>query len=182
MLDEARFWQIIDSSREQARQKKLAKGQDFIDVHEQTLAESLRTLPPDQIAAFNDRFWEVHQRAYRWDLWGAAYWLHGGCSDDGFIDYRACLISLGKDLFQRVLNDPDTIADLVDRPDVPYMQAEGFQYIAGRVYEEKTGKSMPLGESSGIDEPEGEKFDFDDEEVMSERFPKLLAKFPEMGD
>jgi len=32
------------------------------------------------------------------------------------------------------------------------------------------------------DKPAGEKFDFDDEDEMAERFPRLLEKMPEMGD
>lgn len=30
--------------------------------------------------------------AYRRDLWAAAYHANGGCSDDGFIDFRIWLI------------------------------------------------------------------------------------------
>ncbi|WP_238537811.1 hypothetical protein [Zavarzinella formosa] len=71
----------------------------------------------------------------------------------------------------------------MDRPDVPYMQAEGFQYVASKVYREKTGEEdMPLYASDHPDEPVGEQLDHDDEELMAEHFPKLVAKFPEMGD
>ncbi len=182
MVDEARFWQIVDDSRLKARAVKRRPDEDFIDVHERTLAESLRALPPAEIAAFSERFWHFHRLAYRWDLWAAAYWLHGGCGDDGFIDFRACLISLGKQLFFQALKDPDSLADVVGGADIPYMQAEGFQYVASRVYEELTGEEMPEGERHGPQEPMGTRIDHDDEEVMSERFPKIVAKFPEMGD
>src|SRR5438270_601527 len=99
MMEEARFWSIVDSARQRAREMKRRPGQDFIDLHEQTLADALRPLPPADIIAFSERFWYYHATAYRWDLWAAAYWLHGGCSDDGFIDFRSCLVSLGKELF-----------------------------------------------------------------------------------
>src|SRR5579871_3125724 len=130
MMDEARFWEIIAISRQKAREIERKPLEDFIDAHEKTLAETLRTLPPAEVAAFNDRFWEMHRRAYRWDLWAAADWMEGGCSDDGFIDFRSCLVSLGKDLYYRILADPDVLAEIVDLPDTPFMQAEGFQYIA----------------------------------------------------
>src|SRR5262245_37427776 len=128
-MDETRFWEIVDTSRAKARKIPLQPGQDFIDVHEQTLAEALRALPAEEIFAFRERFWERHAHAYRWDLWAAAYWLGGGCSDDGFIDFRSCLISLGKTNYERILADPDNLVDVVDLPDTPYMQSEGFQYI-----------------------------------------------------
>jgi hypothetical protein len=127
MMEEARFWNIIDSSRQRAREMKRLPRQDFLELHEQTLADALRPLPPVEIAAFHERFSYYRGLAYRWDLWAAAYWLHGGCSNDGFLDFRSCLISLGKTLFFQVLKAPDSLADIVDRPDVPYMQAEGFQ-------------------------------------------------------
>jgi hypothetical protein len=185
MMDETKFWQIIDTSREQARQMSRGPTVDFLDLHEQTLAEALRKLAPEGIAGFDEQFWRIHRLAYCWDLWAAAYWLHGGCSNDGFIDFRACLVSLGKGLFLQILEDPDTLADLADRFDIPYMQAEGFQYVASKVYREKTGQSIPeaAGEHAGPPpEPAGERIDHDDVEVMRRRFPKLVARYPEMGD
>ena len=102
-MTEARFWEIVDSSRLAAIQRQRLPAQDFLDLHEQTLAELLRQISPDEIVAFENRFADYHRLAYRWDLWGAAYWLHGGCGDDGFIDFRSCLISLGRELFFQVL-------------------------------------------------------------------------------
>lgn len=182
MMDETRFWNIIDTSRQRAREMKRAAGQDFIDLHEQTLADELRQLQPDEIFAFNERFWHFHGMAYRWNLWAAAYWLHGGCGNDGFIDFRSNLISLGKQLYFQILDDPDTLADIVDRPDTPYMQAEGFQYVASKVYKQLTGRAMPDGESHGPKNPIGERIDHEDREVMRKHFPKIVAKFPDMGD
>jgi hypothetical protein len=184
MMNETWFWEIIDKSRARARELPSRPHQDFIDRHSQALAEMLRQLPAEKIADFDHCFWTIHRQAYRWDLWGYAYWLHGGCSDDGFTDFRSCLISLGKDAFLAALNDPDSLTDLLSRPDMPYMQSEGFQYIAGRVYKEKTGQEAPLSEEDGDSpsEPVGENFDFEDDEIMEMRFPKLVAKYPEMGD
>lgn len=183
-MDENRFWRIIDTSRERAKDLERERHEDFIDIHEQTLEEALRELSPQELIDFDERFAALHDLAYRWDLWGAAYWLLGGCGDDGFIDFRACLISLGKSLFYQVLQDPDTLADLEGRPDVPYMQSEGFQYIASRVYKEKAGREMPQAAAPAGPPPEpvGERFDHDDEALMRARFPKLVAKFPDMGD
>lgn len=51
-------------------------------------------------------------RSYRWDLWGAAYVAKGGASDDGFEYFQRWLISRGRTDFERVLADPDALADL----------------------------------------------------------------------
>lgn len=183
MMDEATFWKIIDESRQRARKRKRPKTTDFIDVHIEELTDCLRKLTPEEIVSFDRRFDHYHNLAYRWDLWAAAYWLGGGCSDDGFIDFRSTLISLGRERFHQVLKGPDSIADLLDEPDMPYMQSEGFQYVAGRVYEEKTGEEMPIPKGAGGPrKPAGKQLDHDDEEVMAKHFPKLVAKLPDMGD
>src|SRR5437868_13361954 len=140
MMDEDRFWNLIEESRKGIDPGKMEHGDEFQDRQAEKLCALLRGLPPEEIVAFHMRFTELEGRAYRWPLWGAAYWLHGGCGNDGFMDFRANLVSLGREWYTRVLEDPDFLAELVDRPDVPYMQGEGFQYHAPRAYAEKTGR------------------------------------------
>ena len=185
MIDEDRFWQIIAESRQSAAALNPATEDDFHTAQIDALHRLLLELPPAEIAAWQFRFEYFHRLAYRWDIWGAAYWLGGGCSDDGFMDFRSCLVSLGKEFYFQVLENPDSIADLVDRIDVPYMQSEGFQYTASKAYEEKTGgQSLPDPEQprTPLGDPTGEDFDFEDDDIMRQRFPKLVAKYPEMGD
>ncbi len=107
--------------------------------------------------------------------------MHGGCSDDSFTDFRACLVSLGRERYFAALENPDSLADIVGQPDVPYMTAEGFQYVAGEVYEEKSGAEMPHVGPPHPREPEGEDFDFDDAEAMRQRFPRIVSKLPDGG-
>jgi Protein of unknown function (DUF4240) len=49
--------------------------------------------------------------SYDWGLWGAAYVIDGGCSDDGFDYFRAYLISRGRAVFEAAMADPDSLAD-----------------------------------------------------------------------
>jgi hypothetical protein len=183
MMDERRFWRIIGQSRKQALARRIPKGKDVLDVQIDKLTQILRALPPEKIVAYDRRFGYYVDLAYRWDLWGAAYWLYGGCGDDGFLDFRSTIISLGKRRFFAILADPDCLARLVKRPDVPYLQTEAFQYVAMRVYEEKTGEMMPMPEVKRPwpREPKGRRFNFDNEAVMRRRYPKIVARFPEMG-
>ncbi|WP_412769018.1 DUF4240 domain-containing protein [Micromonospora zamorensis] len=44
-------------------------------------------------------------------MWAAAYLIGGGCSDDSFIDFRAGVIALGREWYERVLVSPDGLAD-----------------------------------------------------------------------
>src|SRR5262245_7521871 len=144
MMDEDRFWAIVAESRQQAAKRKARRKGDFLDRQIKELTKLLRGLSPEEVVAYQERFYHVRERAYRWDVWGAAYWLDGGCSDDGFLDFRSCLVSLGREMFEQILADPDFLAEIVDRPDLPYMQSEGFQYVAMKVYEEQTGEVLRL--------------------------------------
>ena len=52
--------------------------------------------PPDELIEFHRLFNRAMDDAYIWDLWGAAYLINGGCSDDGFAYFRSWLISRGR--------------------------------------------------------------------------------------
>jgi hypothetical protein len=174
-MDKDRFWRIIESSRRAAAS---VTDVEFADAHMRTLAEELKRLSPEEIVAFHAAYVRRYHEAYRWDLWAVAYHYGGGCSDDGFIDFRSCLVSLGQELYNRILADPDSLADVLDRPDIPYMLAEGFLYVADEVYKELTGEEMPTNSEPHPQDPVGRRFDHDDESLMRRNFPRLTARIP----
>lgn len=139
------------------------------------LAVRLRQLPPSEIAGFQGHFHQMHQQAYIWLLWGAAYLIDGGCSDDGFIDFRNGIISRGKAFYERTLQDPDSLAGRLTDDD--YIPNEDFGYVAGSVYKEKTGDDIPDQEASPHTNPAGEDWDFDDPELCAQKLPKLWARY-----
>src|SRR5215471_19298721 len=114
------FWAIIDKSRE-------ASGGDP-DRQMEQLEALLQEQDVADIVEFDRLFSELHNRAYTWPLWGAAYLIGGGCSDDGFMDFRGWLISRGREAFEAALDDPDSLAGWL--PDDEETQVEGFQYVA----------------------------------------------------
>jgi len=187
-MTENDFWNIIDSSRESVFAEGFLTpplpdnpGDEFLDRQEAKLKQILRGMTPEEVLDFEEQFARQRYRAYRYDVWGAAYLMEGGCSDDGFMDFRSTLISLGKELFTRALNDPDSLAEMIDRPEVPFLQSEGFQYVAMNVYKEMTGRDL-CDDCRRMPHPEetaDEGFDFNNGEEMSQRYPKLAARFPE---
>ncbi len=66
-------------------------------------------------------------KAFTHSLWAAAYIIGGGCSDDAFADFRATLISHGRATFERVLKNPETLADMDLTEETAFY--EGFQYV-----------------------------------------------------
>lgn len=139
---------------------------------EAVLKAELRGKSSEELEDFQKHFDELFDYAYRWDLWGAAYIIGGGCSDDGFIDFRYGLISKGKYIFEKALSDPDSLADI----DTENIKNEMFGYVAGEVHEDLTGKEMPpfgISEEGSM----GEEWDFDDEEENMRRLPRLMEKY-----
>jgi len=74
-MTEDKFWEIIKNS-----------GAGRADCEEQTerLTSILAELPAQEIIEFDRIFFAKRVLAYRWDIWGVAYLVNGGCSDDGF--------------------------------------------------------------------------------------------------
>ncbi|MFM9940594.1 MAG: DUF4240 domain-containing protein [Hyphomicrobiaceae bacterium] len=174
-MNEDRFWSIIEGTLVHLDdpEKQLA-----------SLTKALSALSVADIEAFELRFGELMEESRTWDLWGAAYVIHGGCGDDSFDYFRHWLISRGRDVYDTALADPESLAKgkLSTVEDV--CQFEEFSYVARQVWCEKKGVEVGDGDgdfpfggaTSG--EPEGEPFD-EDEDELAKRFPRLWRKFGE---
>jgi hypothetical protein len=78
-------------------------------------------------------------------LWAAAYVINGGCSNDGFEYFRGWLIVQGREVFEHVVADPGTLADLpvirAQAPGAAYLECEDTLY-ASRAYWAATGEEL----------------------------------------
>src|SRR5687768_16332917 len=101
-MDQSQFWRLIEAAKTEAR--------GDTDAQLAILAKKLAALPAEEIVQFDAIFHEMMALSYRWDLWGAAYVLNGGCSDDGFDYFRGWLIAQGESVFQKALEDPESLA------------------------------------------------------------------------
>ena len=162
-MDAATFWQLIEDSRENAGGDPEAQAEELTDL--------LSDLPADEIVAFDRLLHELLAAAYRWDLWGAAYIINGGCSDDGFEYFRAWLVAQGERTYREALADPET---LVDRAEPDATNAESLLYAAGDAYRVETGRDLPASPSH-LGEPTGDRWHEDD---LTRLFPKLRTAFP----
>src|SRR3954471_22687642 len=106
-MDETEFWELMDTTREAVE----GDPEDQADL----LVERLLQLDPDSVLDFARHFEARYNRAYRWDLWGAARVLLDGIDDEGFDFFRCWLIGQGREVFEGALHgDPDSLADLLD--------------------------------------------------------------------
>jgi hypothetical protein len=169
-MEKNTFWQIIDTTRQ------AAEGDPY--EHVNTLQEALGKLEAEEIVDFDRIFREHRASAYTWGLWGAAYVIGGGCSDDSFMDFSAWLISKGEAVYETALQNPDSLADVVTEQDGD-AQVESLNYAASQAWEKKLNKSFKEFPRHDVDhpsEPSGDPWD-EDEEELAQLFPKLHKKF-----
>ena len=172
-MDEARFWRIVGDTKSAAREDRERQ------VHE--LLERLSELEPAEIVDFDRIYHDLLARAYSWDLWGAAYVIGSGCSDDGFEYFRDWLISKGRAAYDTALRDPEALADIVTHGDADEgCEFEDFRYAALQAWERRTGKDghhFPVDKSTQQpEEPTGQPWEEDADE-LARRYPRLWAKF-----
>ncbi|MBB0231085.1 DUF4240 domain-containing protein [Streptomyces calidiresistens] len=174
-MDETEFWELIDSTRE-------AAGGDP-DRHADLLVDRLTDLDPQTVVDFARHFESRFARAYRWDLWGAAWVLLNGASDDCFENFRCWLISRGRRVFEGALHDPDALAELLTAFDPETDgEAEEVGFAAYDAHEQLTGEELPsLGLPVVPPEPLGTPLDFEEERELARAYPRLWARFRTEG-
>ncbi len=169
-MAEDRFWDIVAQT---VRFKDDAAAQAGV------LEKVLGPLPDNEIAGFDAQFVAQKRRAYRWDLWGADFVIHGGASDDAFDYFRSWLISQGKAVFDQTLSDPDSLADFISPGRTDPLENEEFGHVASRLWRHQTGLRLgrlPSDQLVQEDAPDGEPFE-EEEDYLAKRYPKLWARF-----
>ncbi|MFI6357337.1 DUF4240 domain-containing protein [Streptomyces sp. NPDC050743] len=178
-MDTDEFWRIIETARSSATPT------------DEALVELLSARPIEEIFEFQKYFDEAHDAVYRWDMWAAAYLIQGGCSDDSFIDFRAGLIALGRDWYEKAARCPDSLADhpavRATAPNPCYeLFYEEINYAATEAFDRRTADrdafdaGLVLREAASAQEAEqdmGEDFDFDDPGEMRQRLPRLASLY-----
>jgi hypothetical protein len=147
-----------------------------MERQQEELRKLLLRLPVEEITCFRSHLLEQMDAAFHWDLWGAAYIIAGGCSDDGFTDFRAWLISMGRSVFERALSDAESLIDVADAPEVEDVFFEEFLYVPARVYEEVTGREIPAYAGHLRSEPSGNRWSEEGGDLQR-RFPRLWKKY-----
>jgi hypothetical protein len=190
-MEIGKFWDIILIA-----QAHTEPGGSF----DEALASYLATRTRQDILEYQERFDQLHAALYRWDVWAAAYLIGGGCSDDGFSYFRAGIIGQGEGWYQKVTASPDSLADhlaIADSPgcsqDEPLFY-ESLAYAAHEAFggqedlydaldrfrhsgEQAAASGDPDDESPASEDPAGEEFDFEDDQQMRQRLPRLSAIF-----
>ena len=156
------FWALIEAAR---------SNRADCDSQAATLGAQLSQLSPKQIVQFDREMRTRLVESYRWDLWGVAYLINGGASDDGFEYFRGWLIAQGRDYFSAALLDPERAADSAEAGEA---ECEAILYVAAEAHETKTGEQLPPSGVQYPAEPAGQPLD---EEDLEARFPAVARRF-----
>jgi hypothetical protein len=170
-MDTQRFWKLIKSSRGGFKPDRVNGN---MELQRDEFQRLLSMLPPAEIIDFQKHFNARMNEAYHWDLWGAAYIIGGGCSDDSFADFRSWLISMGRQVFEEALSNPESLLKVVDSPGIEDAFFEEFQYVPSRTYEALTGSELPPIPGPSRKNPAGKSWR---EEDLEHRLPKLWARY-----
>lgn len=165
-MEQREFWAIVAT----ACQPDPRQADDW----DRQLQAALMKISPDEIVEWDHIFDRLMARAYTVDLWGAAYIINGGASDDGFYYFRCWLICMGQNVYEAAVAEPDSLAGVV----VQGIDAEAETYAAAhRAWMAVTGRpdTDPYPARNERAELRGEDWDFDNEEEARRRLPRLSA-------
>ena len=164
-MDREAFWSILDRTRAPEP-----------EAHEERLREALGSVAPADLMDFERHASQLLARSYSVRLWGAAYLINGGCSDDGFDYFLGWLVSEGRQRYAAALADPRAAAEGVD-PDGP-VWCEGMWGVASRAFAAKTGESSDVYyEQHAPAVPRSDIGPPFDEDTLEERYPEVAARF-----
>src|SRR5262245_14250980 len=97
-----RFWKLVEAAR---------RADDFVLA----LSSVLEKLPADEIIGFQTTLHQYLARAYRFPLLAANFIIQSYVSDDVFEDFRAWLVSQGRERYVAAVADPESICDWLER-------------------------------------------------------------------
>jgi hypothetical protein len=167
------FWKLIDNAVGPA---------DFGEaVNHEVLRESLVALKRPELLEFAGHMHGAVEGAFTTEMWGAAYLINGGCTEEEFIYFRGWVIGQGSRAYSDAVKNPDTLADSVD-PDADAHEDADILGLAFDVYTENKGNDEGFEFESQSKELSGDEWDFEDEAEMSARFPRLWETMGYGGD
>jgi len=167
------FWAVIERA---TADRPASPG----DVAKRAAAE-LATRDPAEIVAWDQHLGKVMAASGKEDLWAAAYLINGGCSDDGFDNFRGWLIAHGRTAVASAVREPDSLAEMAviraAAQNGAVFEAEEVLTVAAAAYSQATGTDLPPSQPPPPPPDPADLWDFDDEDEMHRRLPRLAALF-----
>ncbi len=172
------FWAVIDRAT-------ASRPASPAEVAERAVAD-LATRDPEEIVAWGRHLDKVMVASGTEDLWAAAYLINSGTDEAGFDAFRGWLIAHGRKAVAAAVQSPDVLANVVVIKEAAstgaVFEAEEVLGIAAQAYARATGEPLPAGERPRTRPAVADLWDFDNEDEMRRRLPRLSALFLEPPD
>ncbi|SDS81889.1 DUF4240 domain-containing protein [Actinoplanes derwentensis] len=183
IMDGDAFWAVVEDARAGVDDTRTAEGAEEVA---ERIENRLTELGPESAVAFALHYDVLGARSYDGNLWGAAYLMKGGCSDDAFDYFRGWLVTQGRRTWERALQDPDTLAELGVDPDDDFLECEDMLGVGRRAFGEEEAFYRALDAARGklpaetFERPAAaDDFDHDDDGEMRARYPRLAEIYLE---
>ncbi|MFI6386082.1 DUF4240 domain-containing protein [Nonomuraea sp. NPDC050540] len=187
------FWELIEQSARVTSTKDGRLG---------WLHGKLARQPVEETLDFASWMQEARLKADTYMVWGAARALDLVGGLDSVWYFHMWLVGLGRETFERVTSDPDTLAEVPEvqsflhlqrhrlpRTDEDLPEFEELDYVAVKVWPQVTGlDGDALADAlqargyvlEALPNPTDEEWDFDDDEEAARRLPRCTSYFREL--
>jgi hypothetical protein len=130
-IDEQEFWKIIDYA--------FSKSDGNTKLEAQIITPKLTAYKPEEIINFEIILCDKLIKANDFKIIAADKIIDGSVSDDSFLYFRCWLIGLGQKTYTQTLENPDYLAQIVEKGVEP--DFESLLYISTEAFRNKTGKN-----------------------------------------
>lgn len=167
------FWEVIEQSKKES--------QNFSEQIK-ILTKKVSSLGEKEIIDFEFRFREAISKLALYGIMAAAKIIQGYVSDDSFLYFRCRLIAEGHNLFCKLIESPEIIADV----NIPELELEGedMLYVSDNAFlikfGDETNKELPRNTAINYlnydieVEIKGEDWK---EDELPIKYPKLWKKY-----
>ncbi|TMR16772.1 DUF4240 domain-containing protein [Nonomuraea turkmeniaca] len=184
-MDIDEFWHLIEQS---------ARETDGKEARLRWLEEQLAGRSAEEIIDFQAWILEARRKVDTYLMWGAAIVLSLVGGDDSFWYFQMWLVGLGRETFEKVADDPDTLADVpeaqrflamqrdrIPRTEDDWSEFECLSYVAPKAWRKMTGTDsdalFDALEARGyvlraLPNPTDEDWDPEDDEEAVRRVPR----------
>lgn len=163
------FWELIERSKQEAN--------GSFEKQTAILTDILVGFELKEIIEFQGLYVQKQGESYRQLLWEVCDFITCVGGEQNFLNFRAWLISRGKEVFTKALENPDSLHEILDSTNREDASFELFSYVAAHAYEVKTGgppETFPA-RSAGTSLGKG----LDPTQSIQEAFPNLYSKLGE---
>ena len=177
IMDRDEFWAIVDWARDGVEDTRTGEGAERVA---ERVGGRLAEMGREAAVAFDLRYAVLGAESYDWNLWGAAYLMKGGCSDDAFDYFRGWLVTQGRRTWEQALRDPDTLAELGIDPDDDFLECESMLSVGRAPFDQDEDFYTAVDAARAQLPPDtfngpllGDDLDHEDDEAVHARYPRL---------